>query len=105
MAEVESLIRRSTYAERKAEQIWVIAQDITENYDGELPCEADVLLAFKGVEPKCAHLASGIACKQPYISVDVHVHRVMNQWGYVETKPTEKTIKAIEEKIQKQYWI
>ena len=105
VAEIESLIRRSTYAERKAHQIWAIAQTIVDNYSGTLPCDADTLLAFKGVGPKCAHLTLGIACAQPYISVDVHVHRVVNRWGYVETKTPEKTTQALEAKLPKELWI
>ena len=42
--------------------------------------------------------------EQPYISVDVHVHRVMNRWGYVATKTPEKTTKALEEKLPEKYW-
>ncbi|MGC1309169.1 MAG: endonuclease III [Phormidesmis sp.] len=105
VAEIEELIRKSTYAERKAGQIWAIAQTIVQDHNGELPCDEAVMLGFKGVGPKCAHLALGIACQQPYISVDVHVHRVMNRWGYVETKTPEKTTKALEEKLPKAYWV
>lgn len=105
VSDIEKLISRSTYADRKAQQILDIAKDIVENHNGELPCDESVMLAFKGVGPKCAHLALGIACQQPYISVDVHVHRVMNRWGYVETKTPEKTTKALEEKLPKNYWI
>ncbi len=105
VAEIESLIARSTYAERKAGQILAIAQEIVQTHDGELPCDEAVILGFKGVGLKCAHLVLGIACQQPYISVDVHVHRVMNRWGYVETKTPEKTTKTLEEKLPKKYWI
>ncbi|MGB3291750.1 MAG: endonuclease III [Phormidesmis sp.] len=105
VAEIERLIAKSTYAERKAGQIWVIAQTLVESYGGELPCDEAVMLGFKGVGPKCAHLALGIACMQPYISVDVHVHRVMNRWGYVATKTPEKTTKALEEKLPEKYRI
>ncbi len=105
VAEIESLIKKSTYAERKAQQIWAIAQDIVDNHGGELPCDVSALLGFKGVGPKCAHLTLGIACRQPYISVDVHVHRVMNRWGYVATKTPEKTTKALEDRLPQQYWI
>ncbi len=105
VAEIEDLIKRSTYAERKANQIWAIAQEIVDNHNGTLPCDADILLAFKGVGPKCAHLTLGIACQQPYISVDVHVHRVVNRWGYVETKTPEKTTQALAAKLPKELWI
>ncbi|HHP7243837.1 MAG TPA: endonuclease III domain-containing protein [Elainellaceae cyanobacterium] len=103
--EVEALIHESTYSERKAEQIWAIAQQLVDDYEGRLPCDAEVMLSFKGVGPKCAHLALGIGCNQPYISVDTHVHRVVNRWGYVDTKTPEKTTKVLESQLPKPYWI
>ena len=105
VAEIERLIGRSTFADRKAAQIRAIALEVVEKHGGELPCDEETMLAFKGVGPKCAHLALGIACQQPYISVDIHVHRVMNRWGYVETKTPEKTTKALEEKLPSDYWV
>lgn len=103
--EIEELINGSTYADRKAEQIQAIARQIVSEYNGQLPCDVDVLLSFKGVGPKCAHLALGIACQQPYISVDTHVHRVTNRWGYVQTKTPEKTTLALEKQLPSRYWI
>ena len=102
---IESLIAQSTYAKRKAAQIKAISQQIVTEYDGVLPCDEKVMLNFKGVGVKCAHLALGIACEQPYISVDVHVHRVTNRWGYVQTKTPEKTTTALETKLPQKYWI
>uniref|UniRef100_A0A832M2N1 Endonuclease III n=1 Tax=Oscillatoriales cyanobacterium SpSt-402 TaxID=2282168 RepID=A0A832M2N1_9CYAN len=105
ITEIEALIRESTYADRKAEQIHAIAHQIVTQHSGNLPQDVDVLLSFKGVGLKCAHLALGIACKLPYISVDTHVHRVTNRWGYVRTKTPEKTTIALEAKLPKDYWI
>ena len=103
--EIETLIAQSTYARRKAGQIKAIAQQIVNEHNGVLPCDEEVMLNFKGVGVKCAHLTLGIACGQPSISVDVHVHRVTNRWGYVETKTPEKTTAALETKLPKKYWI
>ncbi|MCL4872414.1 MAG: endonuclease III, partial [Anaerolineae bacterium] len=47
----------------------------------------------------------GIACGQPYISVDIHVHRVSNRWGYVQATTPEKTMAALEQKLPEKYWI
>lgn len=105
VADIEALIARSTFAERKAKQISAIAHQLVEQHHGQLPCDEALMLSFNGVGPKCAHLALGIACNLPYISVDIHVHRVMNRWGYVATKTPEKTTKALEEKLPKAYWI
>jgi endonuclease-3 len=105
LAEIDELICESTYHDRKAEQIYAIACQVVAEYDSVLPCDAGVMLSFKGVGPKCAHLALGIACDQPYISVDTHVHRVTNRWGYVRTKTPEKTTVALEAKLPRDYRI
>jgi endonuclease-3 len=103
--EIDELIRESTYHDHKAEQIHAIAHQIIAEYNSVLPCDADVMLSFKGVGQKCTHLALGIACGQPYISVDTHVHRVTNRWGYVHTTTPQKTTVALETKLPREYWI
>ncbi|MEP0915200.1 endonuclease III [Leptolyngbya sp. DQ-M1] len=103
--EIETLIRECTYPEQKARQIHAIANQVVNDYAGELPADLEVLLSFKGIGVKCAHLALGIACKQPYISVDTHVHRITNRWGYVEAKTPEKTTIALSAKLPQRYWI
>ena len=45
------------------------------------------------------------ACGEFRISVDIHVHRVTNRWGYVSTRTPEKTMTALEEKLPDRYWI
>lgn len=102
---IEFLISTSTYAKRKAAQIKAISQQIVSEYDGFLPCDKQVMLSFKGVGVKCANLTLGIACGQPHISVDVHVHRVTNRWGYVQTKTPEQTTSVLESKLPPKYWI
>lgn len=102
---IDSLIHDSSFHERKAEQIRAIAAHTAAEYDGELPCDREVLLSFSGVGIKCANLALGIACGQPYISVDVHVHRVANRWGYVQTTSPEATTAALEHKLPPRYWL
>jgi endonuclease-3 len=99
------LIKQCTFSERKAPQIQTIAKQIVEQHGGELPCERELLLSFAGVGPKCANLTLGIACGEPVISVDVHVHRVTNRWGYIETTSPEKSMVALESVLPKAYWI
>jgi len=103
--EIDSLISASTFHERKASQIHEIAKRILDEYDGELPCDSEILLSFSGVGPKCANLVLGIACGQPYISVDIHVHRITNRWGYVKASTPEKTMAALEAKLPREHWI
>ncbi len=104
-AEIDRLIHPATFHERKAPQILAIARQVLAEHGGELPCERELLLSFAGVGPKCANLALGIACGAKLISVDVHVHRVTNRWGYVHTSTPEKTILALEAKLPEKHWL
>jgi endonuclease III len=101
--EIDQLIRACTFHERKAQQILRIARRVVDEYEGALPCEAEALLSFEGVGPKCSNLALGIACGQPRVSVDIHVHRVTNRWGYVRTRTPEQTSVALEGKLPRRY--
>jgi endonuclease-3 len=104
-AEIEALIRPVTFPEPKARQIHAIAVRTVKELGGKLPCDAKVLQSFKGVGPKCAHLALGIACGHEAISVDIHVHRVTNRWGYVQTRTPEQTLAALETRLPRPYWV
>ncbi|MEZ4869150.1 MAG: endonuclease III [Caldilineaceae bacterium] len=105
LAQLEELLSPSTFYEGKTQQLRTIAQRVQTEYGGELPCDFSVLTGFKGVGPKCANLVLGIACQQSRISVDVHVHRVTNRWGYVSTRTPEQTLSALEAKLPQQYWV
>jgi endonuclease III len=103
--ELDALITPCTFHDVKAKTIRTIAQKTVKEHGGELPCELDALLSFKGVGPKCANLALGIACELPLIGVDIHVHRVTNRWGYVAASTPEKTMAALQEKLPHDYWV
>ena len=101
--EIDQLIRACTFHERKAQQILRIARRAVDEYEGALPCEAETLLSFEGVGTKCANLVLGIACGQPRVGVDIHVHRVTNRWGYVRTRTPEQTSVELEGKLPRRY--
>jgi len=104
-AEIDERIRACTFHEAKAEQIHEIGCRVVAEHGGSLPCDPDVLLSFRGVGPKCANLVLGIACGESRISVDVHVHRVTNRWGYVQAQTPERTMVALEATLPKAYWV
>jgi endonuclease-3 len=99
------LIRPSSFYETKAHNIRDLARRVAEEYGGKLPCDFEVMTSFRGVGPKCANLTLGIACGATEISVDVHVHRVTNRWGYVRTSTPEATRLALEKKLPRKYWV
>lgn len=98
------LLEGTTYPGQKVDTILGVAQAAVEQYGGQLPANFDQLTALKGVGPKCANLALGVAGGIAAISVDVHVHRVVNRWGYVQEKTPEKTLKALEQIVAKPQW-
>ena len=103
--EIDALISDVTFHERKATQIRDIAIRTHDKFSGELPCEAEVLQSFAGIGPKCTNLTLGVACDQKRISVDIHVHRVTNRWGYVQQKTPEATMAALEHILPDRFWI
>jgi endonuclease-3 len=105
LADLTGLIRPSTFYERKARQMQEISRRLLAEFDGDLPCDFDLLTSLPGVGPKCANLVLGIACGQARISVDVHVHRVTNRWGYVAAPTPERTMLALEAVLPPRHWI
>jgi endonuclease III len=105
VSEIDAAIRSATFHAPKAAQIHAIARRAVEEYDGELPADAEVLQSFAGVGPKCANLALGVARNVRRVSVDVHVWRVVNRWGYVAARTPEATMLALEEVLPQKYWI
>lgn len=103
--EIDRLIQTCTFHERKAAQIRAIAQQVLAEHGGWLPCDRQLILSFQGVGPKCANLALGIACGEQAISVDIHVHRVTNRWGYVTANTPEKTMVELEKVLPKNQWL
>lgn len=103
--EIDGLIQQVTFHEPKAAQIREIARQAVEAHGGELPCDRDLLMTFRGVGIKCANLVAGVACGQPYVSSDIHVHRVTNRWGYVATRTPEETTEVLTERLPGEYAI
>ena len=102
---LEKILHGATFPLQKAYTIIGISKAAIEQFNGELPAEFEKLIELKGVGPKCANLALGVAHKQAAISVDVHVHRVTNRWGFIQTSSPEQTMLQLEQKVSKQKWI
>jgi endonuclease-3 len=102
---IARLIASSTFAEAKAAQIHAIAERTATEFGGELPADVGVLTSFKGVGPKCANLALGVATGEAGIAVDIHVHRVTNRWGLVAAPTPERTMGALEQVLPRRYWV
>lgn len=105
LEELDEIVGKCAFHLAKAGQIKEIAQVTVDRFGGELPGDFDILTSFRGVGPKCANLALGVACGIGVIAVDVHVHRICNRWGYVSTPSPEATMEALYKVLPKEYWI
>jgi endonuclease-3 len=105
VAEIDRAIRPTTFHRQKAERILAIARHTHAKYGNDLPASYEVLTSLSGVGPKCAGLALGIAADQPYIGVDVHVHRVTRRWGYIDAPTPERAVPELEAKLPRKYWV
>mgnify|MGYP002279689940 CR=1 FL=1 len=103
--EIEKLIYPVGFYRVKAENIVLLCQKLLEDYEGRVPDEIDELLTFKGVGRKTANLVVTLGYNKPGICVDIHVHRITNRWGYVQTKNPEATEIALRAKLPSEYWI
>jgi endonuclease-3 len=104
-AEIEKLIHRVAFSGAKAKQIKALSQILIDKYDSRVPETIEALDELPGVGRKIANLTVTMAFDQPGITVDVHVHRIVNRWGYVRTKTPDETELALREKLPKRYWI
>ena len=90
---------------QKARQILEISKELVINHDSIVPDNIEELLKFKGVGRKTANLVVTLGYGKPGICVDIHVHRITNRWGYVETMAPDATEFALRQKLPRKYWI
>ncbi len=95
----------TTFASAKARDLLAISQRILDEWGGEVPDRLEELRSLRGVGPKIAALTLAIGFGRPAIAVDVHVHRIVNRWGFVSTPTPEKTMLALAQALPERYWI
>ena len=74
-------------------------------FNGKIPQTVDELIKLPGVGRKTANLVVSVAFQKPAICVDTHVHRIMNIWGYVDTRTPLQTEMALRKKLPEQHWL
>jgi endonuclease III len=104
-ARLIELLHGATFPEPKARDLKEIARRLVEERGGRVPDTMEELTGFRGVGPKIAALTLAVGYGRPAVAVDVHVHRIVNRWGYVDAATPEKTMAALEAKLPRRYWI
>jgi len=90
------------FYKNKAKQIIEISKWLCSH---PMPNTIEELVKFKGVGRKTANLVLAKGFGIPAICVDVHVHRIFNRIGFLNTKNPEETEFALRKKLPKKYWL
>ena len=103
--DVERIIKQIGFYHVKARRIIQVASLIQTQYGGKVPDDIDQLTSLPGVGRKTANCVLVYAFEKPAIPVDIHVHRISNRIGLVDTKTPEETELELMKKIPKKYWL
>lgn len=103
--ELEKAIYPVGFYSNKAKQIVELSKKLIEKYNSKVPDSIEELCKFNGVGRKTANLTLSLGFNKPAICVDVHVHRIFNRIGYVNTKNPDETEFKLREILPEKYWI
>ncbi len=104
-AQLEPLIRPAGFYHVKARRIVEVSRKLLNEFKGKVPSTTKGLLELPGVGRKTANCVLVYGFQKPAIPVDVHVHRISNRLGLVNTEKPEETEKELEKIVPKEYWI
>ena len=103
--DIEKIIKPVGFFHVKSKRIIEVAKIIDSQFKGMVPDDLETLVKLPGVGRKTANCVLVYAFEKPAIPVDIHVHRISNRLGLVETKTPEDTEQELMKKIPKKYWI
>jgi endonuclease III len=102
--ELSELIFPVGFYKVKARHLKLLPAAVRELFGGEIPQDVDELTKLPGVGRKTANLVVAVAFKKPAVCVDVHVHRIMNRLGYIDTKTPLETEMELRRTLPKRFW-
>jgi endonuclease III len=104
-ARVAELIYPVGFYRTKARSLMQICNQLLERYAGQVPADLDTLLTLPGVGRKTANLVLTAGFGLPGICVDIHVHRICNRWGYVQTRDPEASELILRAQLPQRHWL
>lgn len=101
---IEQIIFPCVYYKQKARTLKKVAQQLLDEFDGTVPASMEQLLQLHGVGRKTANLVLAEGFEIPALCVDVHVHRISNRLGVVQTTTPQETEFALAKILPKTLW-
>jgi endonuclease III len=103
--QIEKLIYPVGFYRNKARFVKATAEALVERFQGRVPQTLDELVTLPGVGRKTANLVMILAfASRANICVDIHVHRISNRLGWVQTRTPEETEEALYRQLARQWW-
>jgi endonuclease III len=81
-------IKSCSYPNNKAKYLAATAKIITEQHNGRVPEDTELLQKMPGVGRKTAHVIAAVLFRQPKMPVDTHVFRVSQRIGLTTNAKT-----------------
>ena len=105
ISDIKRLIKPVAFYKTKPKKIKQVARIIYKDYNNHVPSDMNQLLELPLVGRKTANCVLVYGFRIPAIPVDVHVHRISNRLGIVETEIPEETEIELTKIAKKEYWL
>ena len=103
--QIEKLIYPVGFYRNKAGFVKKTSKALIAKFGGRVPSTLDELVTLPGVGRKTANLVLILAFgSETSICVDIHVHRISNRLGWVQTRDPEATEQALYRAIDARWW-
>ncbi len=105
LKELEQDIHSTGFYHNKAKNLIACANQLLDEYDGQVPSDIDQLTKLAGVGRKTANVIRGNIYDIPSIVVDTHVGRISRKLGLTKSEDPAKVEKDLEKCLPKDHWI
>jgi len=102
--ELERWFFKIGFYKTKAKHVHELSKIIIDKYHGQVPDTLVELVSLPGVGRKTANCVLSYTFGKPAIAVDIHVHRISNRLGWVQTKKPEDTEEALKKSVDRKDW-
>jgi endonuclease III len=103
-SDLERLIFPVGFYRTKAVHLRQLPDAVEKRFRGQIPSTVEQLCELPGVGRKTANLVVALAFNKPAVCVDVHVHRISNRLGLVNTQTPYETEMELRRILPVRYW-
>lgn len=101
---IQHAIRSCGLAPRKANAISILSKRLTDEFDGNVPEDMDILETLPGVGHKTASVVMAQAFEVPSFPVDTHIHRLAQRWGLTKGPSVVQTERDLKKLFPRERW-